>query len=71
MEFYPEVHQHTAGLVLYYDNLNYFYLRKYYSETLGQSALSVVLRRKRLRDRVSIELKDSDIGRSGPDANED
>ena len=42
MEFYPEVHQHTAGLALFYDNLNYFYLRKYYSETLGQSALSVV-----------------------------
>lgn len=42
MEFVPEVYQHTAGLVLYYDNLNYLYLRKYYSETLGQSALSIV-----------------------------
>lgn len=42
MEFQPEVHQHTAGLVLLYDNLNYLYLRKYYSETLGQSALSIV-----------------------------
>lgn len=42
MEFIPEVWQHTAGLVLYYDNLNYLYLRKYFSETLGQAALSVV-----------------------------
>lgn len=46
MEFTPEVHQHTAGIVLYYDNLNYLYLRKYYSETLGQSALSVVCAEK-------------------------
>lgn len=42
LEFTPEVWQHTAGLVLYYDNLNYLYLRKYYSEKLGQSALSIV-----------------------------
>lgn len=42
MEFYPEVHQHSAGLILYYDNMNYINLRKYYSETLGQSALSVI-----------------------------
>lgn len=42
MEFYPEVYQHSAGLILYYDNMNYVNLRKYYSESLGQSALSVV-----------------------------
>lgn len=42
MEFYPEVYQHSAGLILYYDNMNYINLRKYYSETLGGSALSVV-----------------------------
>lgn len=42
MEFQPEVHQHTAGIALYYDNLNYLYLRKYYSDTLKQSALSIV-----------------------------
>lgn len=35
MEFTPEVHQHSAGLILYYDNMNYINLRKYYSETLG------------------------------------
>ncbi len=32
MEFVPEVHQHSAGLILYYDNMNYINLRKYYSE---------------------------------------
>lgn len=42
MEFKPEVYQHSAGLILYYDNMNYANLRKYYSETLGQSALSLV-----------------------------
>ena len=42
MEFSPEIHQHSAGLILYYDNMNYAYLRKYYSETLGAPAFSVV-----------------------------
>ena len=42
MEFKPEIYQHSAGLIMYYDNMNYINLRKYYSETLGQSALSVI-----------------------------
>lgn len=42
MEFHPEIYQHSAGLILYYDNMNYINLRKYYSQTLGQSALSVI-----------------------------
>lgn len=42
MDFVPEVYQHSAGLILYYDNMNYINLRKYYSETLGQSAISVI-----------------------------
>ena len=42
MEFVPQVHQHSAGLILYYDNMNYINLRKYYSETLGQSAISII-----------------------------
>ena len=42
MEFKSEVHQHSAGLIMYYDNMNYINLRKYYSETLGQSALSII-----------------------------
>ncbi len=43
LEFIPEVYQHSAGLTLYYDNMNFVFLRKYYSETLRQSALSVIL----------------------------
>ncbi|CUX30234.1 Beta-xylosidase [Clostridium sp. C105KSO15] len=42
MEFKPEIYQHSAGLILYYDNMNYINLRKYYSQTLGQSAISVI-----------------------------
>lgn len=42
MDFTPEVYQHSAGLILYYDNMNYVNLRKYYSQTLKQSAISIV-----------------------------
>ncbi|MCD7858338.1 MAG: glycoside hydrolase family 43 protein [Clostridiales bacterium] len=42
MDFTPEVYQHSAGLMLYYDNMNFLCLRKYYSQTLGGSALSMV-----------------------------
>lgn len=42
MDFSPEIHQHSAGLILYYDNMNYAYLRKYWSDTLGGPAVSVV-----------------------------
>lgn len=42
MDFTPEVYQHTAGLILYYDNMNFLYLYKYYSESLGQSAISII-----------------------------
>lgn len=38
-DFKPEVHQHSAGLILYYDNMNYINLRKYYSETPGTKLL--------------------------------
>ena len=41
MEFHPEVHQHSAGLILYYDNMNYLNLRKYRSESLQSDALAV------------------------------
>ena len=42
MDFQPEVFQQSAGLIFYYDNMNYVNLRKYYSETLGCAALSIV-----------------------------
>lgn len=42
MAFSPKTYQHSAGLVLYYDNMNYVWLRKYYSETLGGPALAIM-----------------------------
>lgn len=42
MEYKPEIFQHSAGLVMFYDNMNFIYLRKYHSDTLGQSAISVI-----------------------------
>lgn len=42
MDFTPEIYQHYAGLIVYYDNMNYVFLRKYYSETLGQSAIAII-----------------------------
>ena len=41
MEYTPESYRHSAGLVIYYDNLNFLYLRKYYSESLQSCALSI------------------------------
>lgn len=41
MDFRAEVVQQDAGLMLYYDNMNFLYLRKYYSESLGRNALMV------------------------------
>ena len=29
-------------MILYYDNMNYINLRKYYSETLGSEAISII-----------------------------
>jgi len=55
MEFIPEIYQHSAGLILYYDNMNFAYLRKYYSETLGGSAISV----QRLNNGERIEYESS------------
>ena len=42
MDFTPLSYQHTAGLIVYYDNMNFLYLYKYYSETLGHSAISII-----------------------------
>ena len=42
LEFEPTSYQHSAGLVLYYDNMNYAYLRISWSESLGCRAISVV-----------------------------
>ena len=42
LDFTPLSYQHTAGLILYYDNMNFLYLYKYFSETLNHSAISVL-----------------------------
>lgn len=42
LDFTPLSYQHTAGLILYYDNMNFIYLYKYFSDTLNHSALSVL-----------------------------
>ncbi|MFV0362619.1 MAG: glycoside hydrolase family 43 protein, partial [Suipraeoptans sp.] len=60
MEFEPEVYQHSAGLIVYYDNMNYINLRKTYSESLGQSALSIVqlengIRTERINSKIAVE----------------
>ncbi len=41
MDYHPEVYQHSAGLIIYYDNMNYVNLRKYYSQTLSGSAIGI------------------------------
>lgn len=42
LDFTPLSYQHTAGLILYYDNMNFIYLYKYFSDTLNHSALSIL-----------------------------
>ena len=42
LDFNPEIYQHSAGLVLYYDNMNYVALRKYYSDTLKQPVVAII-----------------------------
>lgn len=41
MIFEPTCFQQSAGLVIYYNNTNYLYLRVYFSESLGGVALGV------------------------------
>lgn len=42
LDFQPASYQHSAGLILYYDNMNWMYLRKYWSETLAAPALGLL-----------------------------
>ena len=59
VEFAPEHFSHAAGLTVFYDDGNWFYLRVYLSETLGGRALGILEadgghRRERLGDRVAL-----------------
>ena len=42
LDFTPQVYQHSAGLVLYYDNMNYLYLFKAFNDATGEMQLSVI-----------------------------
>ena len=42
MDFEPEYWQHSAGLILYYDNMNFFYLGKTFSEELNSPVLQLL-----------------------------
>lgn len=41
MAFTPEIYQHSAGLVLYYDNMNYLFLHKTWDEASGGAQLAI------------------------------
>lgn len=57
MEFVPEVYQHSAGLIIYYDNMNYVNLRKTWSEAAGGSVLSII----QLENGVKRELRETEV----------
>lgn len=42
MDFAPTTYQHSAGLIIYYDHMDYVFLRKYYSQSLQSEALGIV-----------------------------
>lgn len=42
MEFHPECYQQTAGLIAYYDNMNFIYLHKTHSEAKDAMVLSII-----------------------------
>lgn len=42
MEFSPEIYQHSAGLTLYYDNMNYLFLHKTWDEASGAAQLAII-----------------------------
>lgn len=42
LEFTAELYQHSAGLALYYDNMNYLYLHKTWDEALGGPVLALI-----------------------------
>ncbi|SEA91242.1 xylan 1,4-beta-xylosidase [Pseudobutyrivibrio sp. ACV-2] len=60
IHFVPEAFQQSAGIVIYYDNMNYSYLRIYYSETLNSPAIMLQqmengTRKQWLDERVQVD----------------
>lgn len=56
MNFQPENYHQSAGLAIYYDNMNYAYLEKTFSQTLGP-----VLRVRRLENGVRTDYSEAGI----------
>lgn len=52
MDFKPEVYQHYAGIIIYYDNMDYIMLRKTYSERKESSVIDLL----RVKNGERIEL---------------
>ena len=42
LDFHPERYQHAAGLVFYYDNMNYLFLHKTFSEAMNSPVISLL-----------------------------
>lgn len=61
MEFTPLCYQQSAGLILYYDNMNFIYLHKTYSKSLDSNVLAVM----QVENGIKAEFKDSRIPLSG------
>ena len=62
MAFRPEVYQHGAGLTLYYDNMNYIWLRKTWSEEMDMPVLSVMeVERGVKRDHAPVPAPEGDV----------
>lgn len=51
MDFKPEVYQHYAGMMIYYDSMNYILLRKTYSDLNNGSVIDLL----RVKNGVKIE----------------
>lgn len=73
LEFEPEVYQHSAGIAVYYDNMDYIYLKKYRSTSMDCAALNVeamengerrIYGRTEIKDGVPVYLRIKMRGRS-------
>jgi xylan 1,4-beta-xylosidase len=70
----PRHFSHSAGLVVFYDNLNFAYLRVYRSESLDSTAIGIVLvdsgaKRELLLDRVAIGANEATLQAQIDDGN--
>lgn len=64
LEFHPNHYSESAGLGLYYDSNNWLYLRLYYSESLGGTALGILQAKlgERIQYTQKVNVPDGAIG---------